>query len=86
MGYRPPAPETFEPLGAGQMKVSITTQSDDREDAQAMVIDTTVHPLYRECRTLEDVRARCQEMLDSCSAFGGPSVRIIDIKEINEDD
>lgn len=67
------------------MKVSITTQSDDRDDAVTTIIDTTVHALYRECRTLEDVRARCQETLDSCSVFGGPSVRITDIKEIKDD-
>jgi hypothetical protein len=66
------------------MKVSITTQSGDRDDAVTMVIDTTTHALYRECRTLEDVRARCQEILDSYSVFGGPPVRIVDIKEITE--
>jgi len=68
------------------MKVSITTQSNDRDDAVTMVIDTTMHPLYRGCRTLEDVRARCQEILDSYSIFGGSSVRILDIKEITEGD
>ena len=79
------APESIEPLGVGQMKVSITTKSNDRDDAVTMVIDTTVHNLYRGCNTLEDVRARCQETLDSYSIFGGPHVRIIDIKEIKED-
>jgi len=68
------------------MKVSITTQSNDRDDAMTMVIDTTVHPLYRGCCTLEDVRTRCQEALDSYSVFGGPHVRIVDVKEIKEDD
>ena len=68
------------------MKVSITTKSNDRDDAVTMVIDTAVHALYRECRTLEDVRARCQEILDSYSVFGSPQVRIVDIKEITEDD
>jgi hypothetical protein len=68
------------------MKVSITTRSNDRDDAVTMVIDTTVHALYRGCRTLEDVRARCQEILDSYSIFGGSSVRIIDIQEITEED
>ena len=66
------------------MKVAITTQSNDRDDAQTMVIDTAVHPLYQECRTLEDVRTRCQEALDSYSVFGGPRVRIVDIKEIED--
>ncbi len=50
-----------------------------------MVIDTAVHTLYRGCCTLEDVRARCQEILDSYSIFGGTPVRIIDIKEITEE-
>jgi hypothetical protein len=68
------------------MKVSITTQSNDRDDAITMVIDTTTHALYRECRTLEDVRARCQEILDSYSVLSGSHVRIIDIKEISEGD
>lgn len=68
------------------MKVSITTQSNDRDDAVTMVIDTTVHDLYRGCNTLEDVRARCQEILDSYSIFGSPQVRIVDIKEITEGD
>ena len=67
------------------MKVSITTQSSERDDAVTMVIDTAVHALYRECRTLEDVRARCQEILDSYSIFGGLPVRIVDIQEITED-
>ncbi len=68
------------------MKVSITTQSNDRDDAVTMVIDTAVHTLYRGCCTLEDVRARCQEILDSYSIFGGSPFRIIDIKEITEED
>ncbi len=68
------------------MKVSITTQSNDRDDAVTMVIDTAVHALYRECRTLEDVRARCQEILDSYSIFGSPHVRIVEIKEVTEED
>ena len=68
------------------MKVSITTQSNDRDDAMTMVIDTTVHPPYRGCHTLEDVRTRCQETLDSYSVLGGSHVRIIDIKEISEGD
>lgn len=68
------------------MKVSITTQSKDRDDAITMVIDTAVHSLYQGCHTLEDVRAQCQKVLDSCSVFGGPSVRIVDIKEVKEDD
>ena len=68
------------------MKASITTQSNDRDDAVTMVIDTTVHALYRGCHTLEDVRIQCQEILDSYSIFGGLYVRIIDIKEIKEDD
>ena len=68
------------------MKVSITTQSDDRDDAQTMVIDTTENNLYRGCSTLEDVRTRCQEILDSYSIFGSPHVRIVDIKEIKADD
>jgi len=68
------------------MKVSITTQSHGRDDALTVVIDIEVHTLYRGCRTLEDVRTRCQEMLDSCSAFGGPHVRIVDIKEIKDED
>ena len=67
------------------MKVSITTQSADRDDAVTMVIDTAVHNLYQGCHTLEDVRARCQEILDSNSVFGGPQVRIVDIREITED-
>ena len=68
------------------MEVSITTQSDDRDDAMTMVIDTTTHNLYRGCHTLEDVRIRCQEILDSYSVFGGLRVRIVDIKEIKKDD
>lgn len=68
------------------MKVSITTKSSDRDDAVTMVIDATTHNLYRGCSTLEDVRARCQEILDSYSIFGGPQVRIMDIKEITEGD
>jgi len=68
------------------MKVSITTQSNDRDDAMTMIIDTTVHSLYRGCHTLEDVRTRCREILDSSCVFGGPYVRIVDIKEIKEDD
>jgi hypothetical protein len=51
------------------MQVSITTQSNDRDDAVTMVIDSTVHTLYRGCRTLEDVRARCQKILDNYSIF-----------------
>ena len=66
------------------MKVSITTQSNDRDDAITMVIDTAVHSQYLGCHTLEDVRTRCQEVLDSSSVFGGPFVRIIDIKEIED--
>ena len=68
------------------MKVSITTQSSDRDDPVTMVIDTTMHPLYRQCRTLGDVRARCQEILDSYSVFGGSHVRIVAITEITEGD
>ena len=68
------------------MKVSITTQSNGRDDTVTMVIDATVHALYRGCRTLEDVRAQCQEILDSYSIFGGTHVRIVDIKEITDDD
>ena len=68
------------------MKVLITTQSNDRDDAMTMVIDTTAHDLYRECLTLADVRARCQELLDSASVLGGPHVRIVGIKELAEDD
>jgi len=68
------------------MKVSITTQSHGLNDMQTMVIDTTVHPLYRGCSTLEDVRARCQEVLDSYIVFGASPVRIVAIKEITDDD
>ena len=84
-GLPTPASETIELLGAGQMKVLITPQSNDRGDALTMVIDTTVHTLYRGCRTLEDVRARCQKVLDN-SIFYNPHVRIIDIKEITGHD
>ncbi len=68
------------------MKISITTQSNDRDDAITMFIDTATHALYQGCCTLEDVRTRCQETLDSYSVFGGPHVRIVDVKEIKEDD
>ncbi|TAL09099.1 MAG: hypothetical protein EPO02_11150 [Nitrospirae bacterium] len=67
------------------MKVAITTQSEGHDDAVTMVVDTAVHALYRGCATLEDVRARCQEILDSYSVFGGPQVRIVAIKEVTED-
>jgi hypothetical protein len=46
------------------MKVSITTQSSDRDDAQVMRIDTLSHSLYRGCHTLEDVRRRCVNVLN----------------------
>lgn len=68
------------------MKVSITTQSDNHDDAVTMVIDTTVHALYQGCHALEDVRTRCREIMDSSCVFGGPYVRIVDIKEIKDDD
>lgn len=67
------------------MKVSITTQSNGRDDAQAMVIDTVTHDLYRGCVTLEDVRARCQEILDSYIVFGASPVRIVAIEAIIDD-
>lgn len=67
------------------MKVSITTQSNDRDDAQIMIIDTASHSLYRGCHTLDDVRRRYEEILESYRVFGGLEVRIVDIKEIKDD-
>lgn len=67
------------------MKVSITTQTKDRDDPVIMIIDTTSHALYRGCNTLEEVRSRCEEILESYSVFGSPEVRIADIQEIRED-
>jgi len=67
------------------MKVSITTQTKDGNDPVTMIIDTTSHALYRGCHTLEEVRSRCEETLESYRVFGGPEVHIADIHEIRED-